>query len=51
MRVKARAESLDKAGIHQKFVTYPGAHTWPVWRMSLAEFATLIFKGENGLIR
>jgi enterochelin esterase family protein len=50
-RVKAWAESLDKAGIHEKFVTYPGAHTWPVWRMSLAEFATLIFKRENGPIR
>jgi len=50
-RVKAWAESLDKAGIHEKFVTYPGAHTWPVWRMSLAEFATLIFKRENGPTR
>ena len=43
-RVKAWAESLDKAGIHEKFVTYSGAHTWPVWRMSLAEFAPLVFK-------
>lgn len=48
-RVKAWAESLDKAGIHEKFVTYSGAHTWPVWRMSLAEFAPLIFKNSpNG---
>ena len=23
---------------------YSGAHTWPVWRMSLADFAPLIFK-------
>ena len=50
-RVKAWAESLDKAGIHEKFVTYSGAHTWPVWRMSLAEFAPLIFKRENGPVR
>lgn len=43
-RVKAWAESLDKAGIREKFVTYSGAHTWPVWRMSLAEFGPLLFK-------
>ncbi|MDE3198853.1 MAG: esterase [Acidobacteriota bacterium] len=46
-RVKAWAESLDKAGIHEKFVTYPGAHTWPVWRESLAAFAPLIFRGSG----
>jgi enterochelin esterase-like enzyme len=44
-RVKAWAESLDKAGIRETFRTYQGAHTWPVWRESLAEFLPLIFDG------
>jgi enterochelin esterase family protein len=35
-RVKTWAEGLDKAGIKEKFTTYSGAHTWPVWRMSRA---------------
>jgi enterochelin esterase family protein len=43
-RVKAWAESLDKAGLHETFKTYSGAHTWPVWRNSLADFAPLLFK-------
>jgi enterochelin esterase family protein len=43
-RVKLWAESLDKSGIHQTFHTYQGAHTWPVWRMSLADFAPLLFR-------
>ncbi|HVW83220.1 MAG TPA: alpha/beta hydrolase-fold protein [Bryobacteraceae bacterium] len=43
-RVKAWAESLDKAGIHETFRTYQGAHTWPVWRQSLSDFAPLLFK-------
>ncbi|MDQ2775876.1 MAG: alpha/beta hydrolase-fold protein [Acidobacteriota bacterium] len=42
-RVKAWAESLDKGGIRETFRTYHGAHTWPVWRESLAEFLPLIF--------
>jgi len=42
-RVKAWAEALDKAGIRETFRTYQGAHTWPVWRESLADFAPLIF--------
>lgn len=46
-RIKAWTESLDKSGIHEKFVTYQGAHTWPVWRMSLAEFTPLLFKGNK----
>ncbi len=46
-RIKAWAESLDKAGIHESFHTYPGAHTWPVWRMSLAEFTPLIFTDKK----
>lgn len=42
-RIKTWAESLDKAGIHQSFKTYAGAHTWPVWRVSLGDFAPLLF--------
>lgn len=42
-RVKAWEESLEKAGLHSSFKTYTGAHTWPVWRSSLADFAPLLF--------
>ena len=37
-RVKAWGEAL-----HIPMHTYSGAHTWPVWRMSLADFAPLLF--------
>jgi len=44
-RVKAFAEMLQKNQIHATLRTYEGgAHTWPVWRMSLAEFAPLLFR-------
>jgi enterochelin esterase family protein len=46
-RVKAWAEGLEKAGIKEKFTTYSGAHTWPVWRNSLTDFAPLLFKGAK----
>lgn len=47
-RVQQFASTLDKAGIHQTFRTYEGgAHTWPVWRLSLSEFAPMIFKGRS----
>lgn len=47
-RVKQFADMLDKAGIHQTFRTYEGgAHTWPVWRMSLSEFAPMLFKSHS----
>ncbi|HEX4772949.1 MAG TPA: alpha/beta hydrolase-fold protein [Bryobacteraceae bacterium] len=46
-RVKAWADSLEKAGVRETFITYPGAHTWPVWRRSFADFAPLIFKGTK----
>ena len=42
-RIKTWAEGLEKSGIHETFRTYAGAHTWPVWRMSLADFAPLLF--------
>jgi enterochelin esterase-like enzyme len=43
-RIKTWAESLNQHGIPETFHTYSGAHTWPVWRMSLADFAPLIFR-------
>jgi enterochelin esterase-like enzyme len=43
-RVKAWAEGLEKSGIHESFHTYSGAHTWPVWRTSLADFVPLLFR-------
>lgn len=45
-RVKAWADSLNQSGIHETFHTYPGAHTWPVWRMTLADFVPLIFRDK-----
>ena len=45
-RIKAWAESLKERGIHESFHTYSGAHTWPVWRMSLTDFVPLIFTGN-----
>ncbi len=46
-RVQAWAESLKKAGIPETFQSYPGAHTWPVWRMALADFLPVIFTGSK----
>ncbi len=46
-RVKAWADSLNQHGIPETFKTYSGAHTWPVWRMSLTDFAPLIFQTKN----
>jgi enterochelin esterase-like enzyme len=42
-RVKKWAESLNPAGIPETFHPYPGAHTWPVWRVSLTDFLPLLF--------
>lgn len=46
-RIKTWAESLNEHGVHETFHTYSGAHTWPVWRMSLADFVPLIFTAER----
>jgi enterochelin esterase-like enzyme len=46
-RVKTWAESLDQHGVHATFHTYAGAHTWPVWRRSLTDFAPLLFTEER----
>jgi len=45
--VKAWEESLEKAGIHASFKTYQGAHTWPVWRSSIADFAPVLFNAKK----
>jgi enterochelin esterase family protein len=42
-RIKGWAESLKPEGVAQSFHTYAGAHTWPVWRMSLTDFVPLLF--------
>ena len=46
-RIKAWAESIDKQGIRESFHTYSGAHTWPVWRMSLTDFLPLVFQSGS----
>lgn len=45
-RSKAFVELLNKAGIKAGFKTWPGQHTWPIWRYSLSEFVPMIF--QNG---
>jgi len=45
-RVKAWEESLNQHGIPATFHTYAGAHTWPVWRMSLGDFVPLLSTGK-----
>jgi enterochelin esterase-like enzyme len=46
-RMKAFSELLEKSGIHAPLKTYKGAHTWPVWRYSLTDFAPIIFNGKK----
>jgi enterochelin esterase family protein len=46
-RMKAFSDTLEKAGIHAPLKTYKGAHTWPVWRYSLSDFAPLLFSGKK----
>lgn len=43
-RSKAFSELLNKAGIKAGFKTYSGAHTWPIWRYSISEFAPMLFQ-------
>lgn len=45
-RVKQFSGMLEQHGIHESFHTYSGAHTWPVWRNSLADFVPLLFPGK-----
>jgi enterochelin esterase-like enzyme len=42
-RIKQWAESVKPEGGKSSFHTYAGAHTWPVWRMSLTDFVPLLF--------
>jgi enterochelin esterase family protein len=43
--VKATLINLDSAGIHYRFVEYPGlSHEWQVWRKQLNDFAPLLFR-------
>jgi enterochelin esterase family protein len=37
-------DALQKHNIKHHFQTTEGAHSWPVWRNYLAEFAPLLFK-------
>ncbi len=39
-------ERFDKIGINYTYYDTPGGHTWPVWRMSLFEFAPKLFKKD-----
>jgi enterochelin esterase-like enzyme len=43
-RIKTWAESVQSHGIAASFHSYSGGHTWPVWRVSLADFAPLLFQ-------
>ena len=44
-RVKQWVDLLQKRGINAKLRTVEGgAHTWPVWRLCLAEFAPILFQ-------
>ena len=35
--------ALTERNIKHQWIVTPGAHTWPVWRRNLAEFAPLLF--------
>jgi enterochelin esterase-like enzyme len=37
-------KKLDELNIKYTYQEYPGGHTWPVWRLSLYNFAPLLFK-------
>lgn len=41
---KAMTDLLRNHGIRHTFVTYPGGHTWHVWRRSLRDFVPLLFQ-------
>ena len=40
---KAFNAVLDAHGVRHTFVTYPGAHTWHVWRRNLRDLLPLLF--------
>jgi enterochelin esterase-like enzyme len=35
---------FDELNINYSYADYPGGHTWPVWRLSLFNFAPILFK-------
>lgn len=37
-------KKFDELKIDYKYTEYPGGHTWPAWRLSLYDFAQLLFK-------
>ena len=43
-RARAFAELLAKSGIPAEFKTYQGPHNWARWRLSLTDFAPLLFR-------
>ncbi len=44
-RVQQFAAMLEKHGVHRTLRTVEGgAHTWPVWRLCLSEFAPMLFQ-------
>ncbi len=38
---------LKANGVRFTAIETPGAHTWPVWRRNLSEFASLLFQGKS----
>lgn len=41
---KAMLSEFKEMGLKYQYDTYPGGHTWPVWRHDLYKFAPLLFK-------
>lgn len=37
-------KKFDELNIKYTYTDYPGGHTWPVWRLSLYNFAPVLFK-------
>lgn len=46
-RMKTFSELLEKDGIHAPLKVYQGAHTWPIWRNSLSDFAPTLFQSKK----
>ena len=46
-RAKGFAELLAKTEIPATFKTYKGPHNWARWRLSLTDFAPLLFRSKN----
>ena len=46
-RAQAFAELMAKSGIQAEFKTYQGPHNWARWRLSLTDFAPLLFRAKK----